>query len=269
MKKIVMALLVTLMFSSCVTTHMVRYTEDEEEREAQNAQFYSRGWSGKDENLEVKVTSAYEEEDKQSRKNLSIDFYNISDKPVVLKSDLLSMIDNENGRAYNLISIDGFTIHSDMAQPDFLIPANKMITRTFVARDAIHYDDGWKTKQWVPTGDSTLTVTYRDQKDNMEKSVTAELTSKTDPEKEAVEVLGTVESSAFYPHILFINPVDWNRRQLYKKALAKAKSKYGENVELYNLDFVGKWNPLSLVLYFDVFGWCENAKLKADVIKSK
>ena len=65
----------------------------------------------------------------------------------------------------------------------------------------------------------------------MEKSVTAELTNKIDLEKEsaeAVEKFGSVQVSAFYPHILFINSVDRNSSSYIRRALAKAKFKYGE-----------------------------------------
>jgi hypothetical protein len=77
--------------------------------------------------------------------------------------------------------------------------------------------------------------------------------------------LGTVIVKETYWNFLFLNSVENRRKVLFDKAMVEAKNKYGENIELKNLRYQGDWNAASLLFYFSMLGFVEDATLTADV----
>lgn len=78
-----------------------------------------------------------------------------------------------------------------------------------------------------------------------------------------------INSSVFvqttFWNVLFLRSVEERRNELYRTALYKAKSVYGNNIELKDLTYEGKWSAKSLLLYFSIFGFVENASLRANI----
>lgn len=79
------------------------------------------------------------------------------------------------------------------------------------------------------------------------------------------ERLGTIKNKVTVYHPLFIANQEKDIDTVIQKTLAKAKGKYGENVELRNISLDSTWSPKSLFFYFDSFGYAESVSVEADV----
>jgi hypothetical protein len=61
--------------------------------------------------------------------------------------------------------------------------------------------------------------------------------------------------------------VDKRREFLLEQAKKEAEKKYGNNIELTNIEYEGNWSPASILLYFSMLGFVEKASITADVIQ--
>jgi hypothetical protein len=80
-------------------------------------------------------------------------------------------------------------------------------------------------------------------------------------------MLGSVIVKKTFWNILFASPVNERRRTLYNLAMQDARYRYGDDIVLRNLRYIGSWSPMSLVLYFSLLGFVEDASLTADVVR--
>lgn len=83
------------------------------------------------------------------------------------------------------------------------------------------------------------------------------------------EIVGEVSSKTIIPRILFTSFKQQNKKRIAKALIKKAKKKYGNNIDLYLVSTDSSWNVLSLLLYFDCFGFVETVEAKAIVVKSE
>lgn len=79
-------------------------------------------------------------------------------------------------------------------------------------------------------------------------------------------IIGNVDLKKTYIHPLFLGFSSVTKRtQLHEKLLQKAKSIYGEDVDIVNVVYESSWSPASLIFYFSLLGYVETAYAKADV----
>jgi hypothetical protein len=159
-------------------------------------------------------------------------------------------------------------IDSTQVQPSIAIPPKSNFYKSFFSADSVSYvsgqSGGWKIRNWIPnnlTG-SSFVFPYK------VKSGEGYLVFKNQKTEPATsQSLGPVSVAVTNWNILFQNSVTQRRKAIYNKALETAQSQYGNQVELRNLRFIGKWSPMSLLLYFSILGFVEDASLTADVFR--
>lgn len=149
--------------------------------------------------------------------------------------------------------IDGETLKIDInrSQPSYPVAPNSVITRNLYSTD---YELGF------PFADeSKVLIAY--QLDGNLKFAEIQLLNETDIKTEFV---GEVKISKNKWHPFFIGSTV---KQLEKDALEQAEGKYGDNVLLSNIRYSTEWSPLSLLLYFNLWGYVEKGELTADVVR--
>ncbi len=91
--------------------------------------------------------------------------------------------------------------------------------------------------------------------------------TKLDVERTTGNVLGQVTANRTYWHVLFIGSPEVHRTELLELAKETATAKYGQDIDIRNPKYSSKWSAASLLLYFSILGWVENASVTIDVIK--
>ncbi|MGB4405585.1 MAG: hypothetical protein WBI82_01840 [Sphaerochaeta sp.] len=186
-----------------------------------------------------------------------------------------------SGKVVKLLPGETKQLHSALSSPQIAIPPRSTIKKTFYfvedsegAYMALKYivnptlenaylvfgynKDGKETIATVTAADSTNTTTYsgyvyRDP--NL-------------PIPEYKEKLGQVIAENRTWNVLFLKPIEDRRQILLDMATQQAKEEYGDDIILANVRYNGMWNPLSLLLYFSMFGFVEDATITADVLGS-
>jgi hypothetical protein len=124
-------------------------------------------------------------------------------------------------------------------------------------------ESGWATREWaaIPAAGSSFTIGYfvRETLKFLECVFTD-----TTPATIEAKPKGTVTVRRVYWHPLFIGFPQIERDELRSDAIQRATIEFGEPVRLYNLSYRSEWNGWSLLLYFSLLGWIENAILTAD-----
>lgn len=277
MKKLLHSLFFSIftlsVFTSCVSAYMEEYTEDENliydsKEDAFKTQINTKNyWTGQDSNIEIFATSI-------GNTWIKIIFKNLTDETIILDNNTLTFYNGTKGENYHLIPEFSKGITSELMRKDTLIPAKGIISTNYTAQEkVVEFDknpDDMEIYNWIPeVQSSSIIISYK--KESSDKSLYLKLDGKIDvdiqtPTVKNYETLGTVETSKFIPHILFISPRTKNRRQMYEKALSKAREQYGKDIELKNLEYDSSWSVFSLILYWDAFVFFEKAKLNADVV---
>jgi hypothetical protein len=159
-------------------------------------------------------------------------------------------------------------ITADETQPPAVIPPNGKYKKLYSSANAMYYASGqyggWRTTNWIPDNLNGSTFIFAYKTNGEDKYITF---SGNEYLPNANEVLGTVTVEKRFWNIFFMPAVDKRRETLYNLALQDARLKYGADITLTNLHYLGSWSPASLVLYFSIIGFVENASLTADVVK--
>ena len=90
-------------------------------------------------------------------------------------------------------------------------------------------------------------------------------------DKTSSDYLGTIEVSTLESNFLFHRDYDKNRdamEHISEKLYEEAIEKYGENIELVNIETSTSWSAFSLFYYFSMLGFVEETTATADVIAS-
>ena len=167
----------------------------------------------------------------------------------------------KNGETSKLIPEGTIYLQANAVQSPLSITPNGVLKKAFIPASAIAWDNSnWKIQSWVDSTNFSLVFPYLI--DGKQKFIIVQTSF-----SEKKDILGSVEASKTYWHLLF-GGKDKYKDELYKIALEDAINQYGKDIILVNASYNGEWSPLSLVLYFDIFGYVDNITFKADVQKN-
>jgi hypothetical protein len=187
---------------------------------------------------------------------------NKSSSVIQLVTDL-STYSSKHGATSKLVPEGTKFIDAKNSTPSYTVAPISNFSKSFFSADSVYYNTGkyggWMSSSWVPDSLTGSSFVFCYKVSGNEKYIVFSPT-----EAEPLPI-GMVEEKAMNWNILFLNPPENRRRYLYEKALSTAKKKYGSDVVLRNLRYNGDWNPLSLILYFSMLGFVEDATLVADV----
>lgn len=168
---------------------------------------------------------------------------------------------NESAYVSNGIStrvVDGETrrIDSTRTQPSISIPPHSSITRTVCNPESFNAGftlrDNFSLYLVIEEGENT-TYCKLDFKPSEEEFT----------EEDAL--LGSVETSFTLTHWFFTGST---KSEVAQRLLKEAVAQYGYDAStlyLKDIQYTGTWQPTSLLLYFDFFGYVENVTASADV----
>lgn len=189
---------------------------------------------------------------------------------LILQTDLASF--SSDGSTEKLIPSGTMYIDSNRSQPPITIPPQSSFTKGFSSASASRYvrDYGWKTENWIPANLVNTKFVFGYKEGGREKFIVFKGTEISKYSPTVIPALGKVNvEERFWNYLFVIKPIPERREALRLLALKKAKEKFGPDVEIRNLQYEGQWSPLSLVLYFSMLGFVENASLEAEVFKPK
>lgn len=254
MKKIILlfGVFLSLLFCSCVTTKMDTYGVPKKTTADFYSELDSKIYTAEDNNLKVEAVSF------AAGEWIRLSFSNKSDKSIIIISDLVQFFGRSKEYTSRLLPEETRRVLAASSIPNFMIPSGEKIEKNYTVKDDYYHFI-------YESSISYIAISYK--VDSEEKYLKVPNTNYVDQTKFEGTKVGSVQSKWIFIHPLFIQLSDLNRETLYKRAMEKAEDKYGEDVYLANLNFEGSWNPLSLIFYFDAFGFVENGELTADVYK--
>lgn len=205
---------------------------------------------------------------------------NKTEEGISLITDYLSY-NFASGKMVKLLPGETKQLHTALSSPPIAIPPHSTIKKIFYFVEA---SDAARTALKIiispELDNASLVFGYRkDGKEIVSKVTAADNINVTtfsgyvyrDPNMPLPEYknkLGEVTAKQKTWNLLFTKSVEKRRKDLYDLATKKAIEQYGSNILLANIRYEGTWNPLSLVLYFSLLGFVEDAKITADVLES-
>jgi len=181
----------------------------------------------------------------------------------------LSTFTASSGNSSKLVPEGTKYIDAKNSVPPSAIPPRSRFQKSFFSADSIYYSSGqyggWRSQAWIPNSLAGTTFVFTYKINGIDKYIifSGDKSQSSLPVQSAS--LGTVTVKETYWNFLFLNSVENRRKVLFDKAMLEAKNKYGENIELKNLRYQGDWNAASLLFYFSMLGFVEDATLTADV----
>ena len=154
--------------------------------------------------------------------------------------------------------VDGETrvLYSNLSQPLFTVAPNSSLVRDLYDPNQVGFAGNSSGNDSInPRVSVCLTVDGKDQY--------LDLVLKA-PERKTGEVIGSVEFSSIKIYPLFIGSTT---SAIIRAAKKEAVKQFGEGVHVENIQYEVNWNPLSLLLYFDAFGFVKNISGTADVVR--
>ncbi len=195
---------------------------------------------------------------------MQVTIYNKSNAPIIIDWDGFSYVDQDKF-AHRLIHGGVRIIEKEKPQAPQTLPGASRLADVLVPVDFIAKG---KPLNWIPVPPNNISVTVAYLTNN--KSMFLECVFSAFPDQKITKdspIIGSVESKKVFIHPLFIATPESNRKALYKNAEEKARKEYGINIELVNLVYYSEWHFASLLFYFSMLGWVENATIMATVIK--
>ena len=167
---------------------------------------------------------------------------------------------NESAYVSNGIStrvVDGETrrIDSTRTQPSISIPPHSSITRTVCNPESFNAGftlrDNFSLYLVIEEGENTTycKLDFKPSEEELEEST----------------LLGSVETSFTLTHWFFTGNT---KSEVAQRLLKEAVAQYGYDAStlyLKDIQYTGTWQPTSLLLYFDFFGYVEKVTASADV----
>lgn len=188
---------------------------------------------------------------------------NNTNEPVRIEPDNSSFA-FPSGQTSKPVSEDTRGYDAGRSVPPIVVGAGEKFRGEFVSRNAISYNYGWRLSEWVPINPEGLAITigYSTAGNDGYFSFKYDSQSANAPDW---TTLGEVEVEKRFWNFLFLRSGDKRRKELFELAQEKALAEYGSD-RLINLKYEGSWNGLSLLLYFSMLGFVEDATLTATVI---
>ena len=182
-------------------------------------------------------------------------------------SEILTIDGNKLVYSYGNFSsrlVDGNTrkINSNLAQADLVVAPNSFLSVGLYTADEMKISTNTEGTLYISldygTGKKTIGIDL-EKEQPVDQSIVESVA-------DTVKV-GTVSVKGKLWHIFFLGGV---KTPVCEKLLAKAKAKYGEDATIENIDYDINWHAgLSMLLYFDMFGYVQSYKATADVVIPK
>ena len=240
---IVLCIFLMLMISSCTTGYILN-------EESEDGEIY---FEGKVETEDYTVIVGANYEDGEIARFLALRVLNNGNIPIVVDLNKSAYV----GAMSSQRMVDGETrvINANLAQPLFSVAPKSMLTRSLYDTSQIgFYGNTSEYSGLNPRVSLCLTIDGKDQYCDIELSKPTSTREKT----------RTVEFSTFKIYPLFIGS---NSKAAVKAAKAEAEKQFGKGVSVENIRYEANWNPLSLLLYFDMLGQFRDIKGTADVVR--
>lgn len=229
---------------------------------------YGKTWIGDEptqfENEDLQATLYF-----SSPKRITLEVENKTDSVIIIVMDLASF-NGASGTSSRLVPEGTKYINTTESHPSEVIPPKGKYRKGFISADSIHFvsgsSGGWETDDWVPNKLAGTKYVFGYKTNTEDRFIVFSKDMALASGAVSPELLGSVVVSEQFWNILFLRSVEERRKILFDKAMNDATKKYGKNIRLRNLDFQGSWSGLSLVLYFSILGFVEDASLTADVI---
>jgi len=250
MKKGIAFVIMVLILTSCVT---MKPTEDYPRPEMISQNDYISG--------KLNCKDSYWAE---------ITIENKSEKVVTLLWDVSSFTPS-NGNSHRLVPEGTKYIEAKQSIPPVSIAPGSKFVKSFFSSDSFYYQSGeyggWTDLPWIPKDLSGSKFVFGYRIGSEEGFLIFDGNESHSKMKAPPEIIGSVKYETTFWNILFLNPVEKRREVLLREAKKEAVNKYGNNIELTNIEYAGNWSPASLILYFSMLGFVEKASITADVIQ--
>jgi hypothetical protein len=242
---------------------------------AREHSFESGAYRYEDDNIVIDLTinkHTRENNDSDSISSVELEMTNKTDYGLSLITDYSSYNTN-NGLVMKLVPGETREIHTALTLPQIAIPSKATIRKLlyFTEDSASIIVDPLLSDSYLVFGynmggkETILTITNK----HFVRESVVQGSLWNDPTTMLSEyrtVLGQVTVEKKNWNILFLQSEEGRKKVLYDMAFKLAKERYGDDIVLANIQYSGKWNPLSLVLYFSMLGFVEDATATADVL---
>ena len=239
---------VAVVLSSCITSGLTERFD-----------FLS---SAEDENLQAFVAV-------HNSRDVELQLRNKTDQPLIIDWDSFAYR-SPSGESMRVIHAGVRLIDRNQPQSRNTIAPNAQLSDMLVPSDAISYSSGkyggWSTNPWAPIPPRNISFTIAYEIANQQRFLECSFTE-DDIIRSIGRPIGHVSASKTVWHLFFINNPEGNREDLLKKAHEMAVQQYGQDIKITNPKYSSNWNIASLLLYFSMLGWVENASVTADVIR--
>lgn len=199
----------------------------------------------------------------------TISIENKSDKVITLIWDLSSFT-SETGNSQRLIPEGTKYINANSSIPPITIAPNSRFIKSFSSSESFYYQSGqyggWRDIPWIPKDLRNTKFVFGYRIGQNDSFIVFDGNESSVKMEQPPKVIGSVRYEKTIWNILFIKSPTKRRLFLLNQAKDIAKDKYGDNIELINIEYRGKWSPFSLVLYFSALGFVEHASITADVV---
>ena len=168
---------------------------------------------------------------------------NKTENVIQLVSDL-STYSTTSGITSKLVPEGTKFTDSSRSVPSTVIAPKSKFIKGFVLADSISFDKdgGWLIDPWVPPSVSDSNFIFVYKAEDSDKYIV--FSGPTIVSKK----VGNVKIEKRFS----FGASDKNRRELYELALEKARSEYGENITLCNLEFTENYSLLTMLFYSDM-----------------
>lgn len=229
-----------------------------------------------DENIATSITIIKSKENgnvQNSSSSVTMQIKNKTNKGLSLITDYTTYM-TSNGELLKLVPGETVKITATLSQPPIAIPANSTISKTFYFIDDIKVVDALLDPELQ---NSSIVFGYKLDNHETICNVSNEhinhigkvdgMYQMRDGSHPAYsKYLGQVTAKKKNWNILFLSSEEARKQALYNQVLEVAKKQFGNDIIIANVRYNGSWNPLSILLYFSMLGFVENATVTADVL---
>jgi hypothetical protein len=195
---------------------------------------------------------------------------NKSDKVVTLLWDV-SSFSPINGNSQRFVPEGTKYVDAKQSIPPVSIAPGSKYVKSFSSSDSFYYQSGeyggWRDLPWIPKDLNGSKFVFGYRIGSEEGFLIFDGNESSKKMKAPPQIIGSVSYEKTFWNVLFLKSVDKRREFLLEQATKEAEKKYGNNIELTNIEYEGNWSPASILLYFSMLGFVENASITADVIQ--
>jgi len=181
----------------------------------------------------------------------------------------LSTFNTSSGNSQKLVPEGTKFADVNNSIPSSAIPPKSKFQKSFFSSDSVYYSENlmtWKSNEWIPNTLEGVTFLFTYKNDAIDKYILFSGSESLPLSSFQPQTLGRITVKETFFNFLFLKSIEDRRDILYEKAMAESRKKYGNNIELVNLKYMGEWKNVSLLLLFSMLGFVEDATLTVDVI---